>query len=112
MATLSKIRGVMARDGLQFKWGFIQDAVLSIFARFGSVIGSYLSLSLISRSLSIEHFGLFSLVLSIQMFLTTTIEFGVSPTLVRYAAYYSGANEVERTYSLYKLGLLLKIVLS
>lgn len=113
MTTLSGIRNKLFGSILyQLQGAFFQSLLLSLLARFGSVTGTYLSLSLISRILSLKQFGVFSFILSVQMILTTAIELGVTPTVIRYSSHYIGSDQVDRSYSIYKLGLVLKIVLN
>jgi O-antigen/teichoic acid export membrane protein len=96
----------------QLKGPFVRSALLSMVARFGAVIGGYISLSIISRTLSFEQFGVFSFVLSVQTLLTTVVELGVTPTLIRFSSYHIGNGQEQEVYGVYKLALVIKLVVN
>jgi O-antigen/teichoic acid export membrane protein len=113
MASLSKTPIKLLRQAqYQMQSTFFRSTLLSFLARFGSVIGSYISLSISSRMLPLTQFGVLSFVLSIQALLSTIIELGITPTVIHYSSYYRGSNQLERVYSIYKLSLILKIILN
>jgi O-antigen/teichoic acid export membrane protein len=113
MTSLSKMSIKLLRQvHYQLQGDFFRSALLSFLARFGSVIGSYISLSISSRMLSLSQFGVLSFALSIQALLSTIIELGITPAVIHYSSYYIGSNKPERVYSIYKLSLMLKIILN
>jgi O-antigen/teichoic acid export membrane protein len=116
---MSGLMGQINRWGRQLFWqfdvfggGWRSDALLSFMARFGVFGANYLAIALISRAVSVADFGIVSFVLSTQLTVSLVIELGLGPMLTRYASFFLGAGEVERTYGVFKAALVIKVMVN